>query len=78
VEGWAGHRLATKLKLLKFKMKECAKEHFADVKHQKSKILAEIQSLDSKEERVKLSQEEEKKRLDLKRRASKKFEEGGD
>lgn len=67
MEGWAGHRLATKLKLLKFKMKEWAKEHFGDVKHQKSKILAKIQSLDGKEESVKLSREKEKKRLDLKK-----------
>ncbi|XXG61222.1 hypothetical protein AAC387_Pa04g2933 [Persea americana] len=66
VEGWVGHRLATKLKLLQFKMKAWAKEHFGDVKHQKSKILAIIQSLDGKEESVQLSWEEEKERLDLK------------
>ena len=36
------------------------------MKHQKYKILAEIQSLDGKEETNHLSPEEEKKRLDLK------------
>ncbi|XXG85840.1 hypothetical protein AAC387_Pa11g0856 [Persea americana] len=66
VDGWAGHRLATKLKLLKTKLKEWAKEHFEKVKHQKSKILAEVQSVDGKEETDRLSSEEEKKRLDLK------------
>eukprot|EP00268_Persea_americana_P011377 TRINITY_DN14820_c0_g1_i2.p2 TRINITY_DN14820_c0_g1~~TRINITY_DN14820_c0_g1_i2.p2 ORF type:complete len:146 (-),score=32.55 TRINITY_DN14820_c0_g1_i2:579-1016(-) len=66
VDGWAGHRLATKLKLLKIKLKEWAKEHFGEVKYQKSKILAEIQSLDSNEKSDHLSPEEEKKRLGLK------------
>ena len=66
VDGWAGYRLATRLKLLKTKLKELAKEHFGEVKYQKSKILAEIQSLDGKEETDQLSREEEKKRLDLK------------
>ena len=66
MDGWAGYRLATKLKLLKIKLKEWAKEHFGEVKYQKFKILAEIQSLDGKEEPDQLSREEEKKRLDLK------------
>lgn len=52
MEGWAGHRLVTKLKLLKNKIKEWAKVNFGDVRTQKSDILAEIQALDRKKESV--------------------------
>ena len=58
--------MATKLKLLRFRMKEWAREHFGDERIQKSKILAEIQALDRKEESDRLTLEEEKRRIDLK------------
>eukprot|EP00268_Persea_americana_P017810 TRINITY_DN18653_c0_g1_i1.p2 TRINITY_DN18653_c0_g1~~TRINITY_DN18653_c0_g1_i1.p2 ORF type:complete len:123 (-),score=26.57 TRINITY_DN18653_c0_g1_i1:203-571(-) len=67
VEGWAGYWLAIKLKLLKNKIKEWAKENFGEVRIQKLNILTEIQALDMKEESDHLTTlEEEKKRLDLK------------
>ena len=66
VDGWAGHRLATKLKVLKNKIKEWAKESFGDVRNQKSQILAEIQALDIKEESDQMPLEEGKRRLELK------------
>eukprot|EP00268_Persea_americana_P008188 TRINITY_DN13159_c0_g2_i1.p1 TRINITY_DN13159_c0_g2~~TRINITY_DN13159_c0_g2_i1.p1 ORF type:complete len:214 (+),score=40.85 TRINITY_DN13159_c0_g2_i1:166-807(+) len=75
VEGWAGYKLATKLKLLKIRMKEWAKEHFGDVKFQKSNILAEIQALDRKEESDRLTLEEEKRQLDLKEEFHRKLRE---
>ena len=55
VEGWAGHRMATKLKLLKNKIKEWAKENFGDVRTQKICIPAEIQALDRMVENGELS-----------------------
>ena len=42
VDGWARYRLATKLKLLKVKIKEWAKMNFADVKMQKAQLLEDI------------------------------------
>lgn len=36
VEEWAGYRLATKLKMLKVKLKEWAKMSYADMKMQKA------------------------------------------
>ena len=50
VEGWAGYWLAIKLKLLKNKIKEWAKENFGEVRIQKLNILAETEALDRKEE----------------------------
>lgn len=60
MEGWAGHRLAIKLKLLKNKIKEWAKSHFGDVQVQKSNLLTKIQALD-KEETDQLSRRGEEK-----------------
>ena len=68
MEGWAGQRLPTKLKLLKNKMKEWAKEYFGDLMLQRPKILAEIQALDRKEESDNLTLEEEKEKATSKRR----------
>lgn len=50
VEGWAGYRLATKLKFLKATIKEWAKTNFVDMGMQKAHLLEEIQNLDRKEE----------------------------
>ena len=55
MEDWAAHRLATKWRLLKNKIKEWAKTNFGDVRIQKSNILPEIQALDN-EERDQLSE----------------------
>lgn len=63
VEGWAGYKLATKLKLLKIKIKEWAKTNFTDVRMQKIQLLEDIQNLDKKEELGQLSSEEEARRL---------------
>lgn len=48
VEGWAAYRLATKLNLLRFKIKEWAKKNFGDMRMQKAYMLEEIRSLDLK------------------------------
>ena len=74
VEGWVGHRLATKFKVLKNKITEWAKLNFGDVQVQKSNILTEIQALDKKEESGQLSLEG-KKRNDLKEEFQRKLTE---
>lgn len=51
MEGWAGFRLALKLKLFKSKIKEWAALHFGDVSAIKEGILEEIRLLDREEER---------------------------
>lgn len=66
VEGWAGHKFAAKLKLLKAKIKEWVKENFGEVGMMKANILNELQSLDAKEERDGLSREERRRRFKLK------------
>ena len=75
MEGWAGHKLATKLKLQKNKIKEWAKTNFGDVRIQKSNIPAEIQALDKEEVRGQLSLEEGKKRFALKEKFYRKLRE---
>lgn len=50
VEGWAGHGLAIKLKMLKQKIKEWVRSRFGDVGVIKANLLEEIQKLDRKEE----------------------------
>lgn len=42
VEGWAGYGLATKLKMLKGKIRDWAKMNFADEKTQKMQLLEDI------------------------------------
>lgn len=59
VEGWVGYRLATKLKLLKLKIKEWDRNNFGEVAMRKAHLLEEIQRLDRKEEARQLSLEEE-------------------
>lgn len=66
VDGWAGYRLAMKLKLLKNRIKDWAKDHFGDVRNAKVNILQEIQLLD-KEEVGQLQPAEESRRLFLKK-----------
>lgn len=66
VEGWPGQRLAVKLKLLKVKVKEGAKDNFAELGVIKLKILEELQCLDGKEETGLLSGEERRIGIDLK------------
>ena len=66
VEGWTGYRLATKLKMLKVKLKAWAKMSFADMKMQKAQLLEDIQNLDKKEEMGRLTDEEAGRRLSLK------------
>lgn len=50
--GWVRLRLAKKLKQLKVKLIEWAKENFGDVSVTKDGILEEIRLLDLKEERI--------------------------
>ena len=58
--GWVvGYRLATKLKLLKLKIKEWARNNFGEVGMRKTHLLEEIQRLDWKEEARQLSLEED-------------------
>lgn len=64
VEGWAGFRLAVKLKTLK--LKEWAKTNFGDFELQKDAILEEIQILDNKEKLGQLSSEDCNRKLSLK------------
>lgn len=64
-EGWAGFRLAKKLKHLKVKIKEWAKDHFGDILKAKDSLMGEIQLLDLKEEPSQLSNEEWLKRFSL-------------
>ena len=66
VEGRAGHRLMVKLKLLKIKLKEWAREKFGDVGMQKTTILEEIQLIDNREEMGQPSYEDFVRRLNLK------------
>lgn len=81
VEGWAGHRFAGKLKLLKAKIKEWVKENFGEVGMMKANILNGIRSLDIKEEMNGLSREEGRRRLNskkiLKERCDRKKSSGG-
>lgn len=50
MEGWAGFRLAVKLKLLKGNIKEWARLHFGDLRAVKEGILEEVNLLDKEEE----------------------------
>lgn len=52
VEGWARFKLGWKLKVLKGKIKEWAKNSFGDVAKLKKNILEETQSLDKKEKMI--------------------------
>lgn len=56
--GWVGLRLAKKLKQLKVKLIEWAKENFGDVSVTKYGILEEIRLLDLKKETSLVSDEE--------------------
>lgn len=67
VDGWAGYRLASKLKLLNGKIKEWVKTTFGDVLKSKETILKEIQAID-KEETIHLLPEEVARRLSLKKK----------
>lgn len=58
VDGRAGFRLAKKLKFLKGKIKDWAKDHFGDVERDKVKILEDIKILELKEELSQLSKDE--------------------
>lgn len=75
VEGEAGYRLATKLKLLKLKIKEWAKNNFGEVGERKAHLLEEIQRLDRKEEDGLLALEEEVTRTNLKEEFQRKVRE---
>lgn len=66
VEGWAGYKLAAKLKYLKQKIKQWSKDSFSDAGVMKTKIPEEIQLLDIKEEQGQLSFEDKFKRSKLK------------
>ena len=57
IEGWAGFRLAGKLKQMKLKIKEWARAEFGNIEMAKEGLLQGIHSLDSKEELGKLSAE---------------------
>lgn len=65
-EGWAGLRLAIKLKILKAKIKDWAKCHFGYVGTVKNNIMNGIHSLDNKEEHCQLIADEVNRRLQLK------------
>ena len=69
-----GHKLVTKLKVLKTKIKEWVGVNVGDVQIQKFYILVEIQALD-KEEGNQLSIEEGKRRVDLKEELQRKLRE---
>lgn len=66
VEGWAGYKLAAKLKYLKQKIKQWSKDSFSDAGVMKTKIPEEIQLQDIKEEQGQLSFEDKFKRSKLK------------
>lgn len=62
----ASFTLAKKLKLLKIKIKDWAKEHFGNILEAKDTLMGEIQLLDLKEESHQLSKVEWIQRLSLK------------
>lgn len=64
--GMASFTLAKKLKLLKIKIKDWAKEHFGNILEAKDTLMGEIQLLDLKEESHQLSKVEWIQRLSLK------------
>lgn len=66
IEGWAGFKLARKLKQLKLNIKDWTKDHFRDVERMKATILEDIHCLDSKEVVGQLCEEEVSNRLSLK------------
>lgn len=66
MEGWAGFRLALKLKHLKGKIKEWAAMHFGDVRAIEEGTLEEIQLLDREDERCPLSAADCNRRLAMK------------
>lgn len=75
IEGWEGFKLAAKLKVLKSKIKEWAKNHFGDVEKMKETILGEILALDKTEEEIRLSPSDQNRRLVLKEEYQRKVRE---
>lgn len=66
IQGWAGYRLACKLKHLKNKIKDWAKTNFGSVEASMADLLSSIKEIDSKEGLAPLSDDEISLRHNLK------------